>query len=36
MSHLVVLKEHVQFCFKVLIAHLEKKPHPTPNLPNDE
>lgn len=36
MSNSVVLEEHVQFCFKVLTAHLEKKPHPKPDFPNDE
>jgi hypothetical protein len=36
MTSSVVLDEHVLFCFKVLVAHLEKKPKPLPNFENDD
>ncbi|KAI9329697.1 AMMECR1 domain-containing protein [Pilaira anomala] len=31
----VVTEEHVQYCFKVLIAHLKKEPYPEPTFKND-
>lgn len=36
MSQSVVREEHVQYCFKVLIAHLNDEPYPKPTFPNDE
>lgn len=36
MSQSVVRKEHVQYCFNVLIAHLKDEPYPEPTFPNDE
>lgn len=32
----VVIEEHVQYCFNVLIAHLKKEPFPNPTFRNDE
>lgn len=31
----VVTEEHVQYCSKVLIAHLKKEPYPEPIFKND-